>query len=35
VFAAVAPVAASVYLAVSMSWTSVERTLATRRYLAA
>ncbi|MHA7985851.1 YidC/Oxa1 family membrane protein insertase [Rathayibacter sp. CAU 1779] len=35
VFAALAPVAASVYLAVSMAWTSVERTLATRRYLSA
>ncbi|HWD61311.1 MAG TPA: membrane protein insertase YidC [Humibacter sp.] len=35
VFAGVAPMAASVYLAVSMAWTSVERTLAQRHYLAA
>ncbi|MGN6125652.1 MAG: YidC/Oxa1 family membrane protein insertase [Humibacter sp.] len=35
VFAAIAPMAASVYLVVSMSWTSVERTLAQRHYLAA
>ncbi|GAB3805001.1 membrane protein insertase YidC [Humibacter antri] len=34
VFAAIAPAAASVYLVVSMSWTSVERTIAVRRYLA-
>ncbi|NNC11472.1 membrane protein insertase YidC [Planctomonas sp. JC2975] len=33
VFAALVPVAASVYLAVSMAWTGVERTLATRRWL--
>ena len=35
VFAAIAPIGASVYLAVSMAWTSVERTLAQRHYLAA
>jgi YidC/Oxa1 family membrane protein insertase len=35
VFAAIAPVAASVYLMVSMSWTSAERTIAVRRYLTA
>lgn len=35
VFAALAPVAASVYLAVSMTWTSIERRLAQRKYLAA
>lgn len=35
VFAAIAPVAACVYLAVSMSWTSAERTIGVRRYLAA
>ena len=35
VFAALAPVAASVYLVVSISWASAERTIAMRRYLAA
>lgn len=35
VFAALVPMAASVYLAVSMTWTSVERTVAMRHYLAA
>ena len=34
-FAALAPMGASVYLAVSMAWTSAERTLAQRHYLAA
>jgi YidC/Oxa1 family membrane protein insertase len=35
VFAALVPMAASVYLVTSMAWTSVERTLATRHYLTA